>query len=481
MDSASVIASLARISTVGITLSRAISDVVSSVRNAPKEVSSIAKALFDLSFILKELRMVLKDSQNIYRRKLIRRITSSIKRVGRIQGEIEGLLDSTAKPKWIFKKPSVMKLLYVIESHKTGINVILQTIMLAVQLKQLSKKNEKTRIPTYPDENEDEWNDAVLARQLAENMVQMAYHSLQELTSERIAPRSRRGSEDNSCDSKHDKDLQTQQTQSWNTQSFDNATWLYNLVFAPAIEAIAESAGSEPNQESIPENASIQGSRDGSKESTADCSSPITLTVFRDSSTAQLQALTQQPPAPSMVVNELLSEWTTLAEDEIDVVDENKLQGKTPSHKTKFNVKHEVQTIDFKDSIGRKFELPFHLVREWKVISKDMEALIKKLFLDIDVVGPHVQKGHYHLVNSRGKIVLPIAWEHSIKPTESYTMQMLPSDDLPRPVPTSPQEPYAVPRPITSQPGASKPSTAPPACVKNASEPEGPKGKQEAE
>lgn len=142
MDPLSVIASIAGISTAGVALSRAIYDAISSIRNAPKEVSSIAKGLCDLSVVLGELRRVLKDGQDVYRRKLIRRVASAMRRVGRVQSEIRELLDSTgtlAKLKWAFRKSRAKELLYAIESYKTGISIILQTMVLAVQLKQLSK------------------------------------------------------------------------------------------------------------------------------------------------------------------------------------------------------------------------------------------------------------------------------------------------------------------------------------------------------
>lgn len=142
MDPLSIIASIAGVSTAGISLSRAIYDAISSVRNAPKEVSGIARGLSDLSITLRELQRVLNKGKDVYRRKLIRRVASAVKRMGRVQREIKELLDGTGslpQLKWIFRKSKTMELLYAIESHKTGISLILQTMMLAIQLKQISR------------------------------------------------------------------------------------------------------------------------------------------------------------------------------------------------------------------------------------------------------------------------------------------------------------------------------------------------------
>ncbi|KAI0451939.1 hypothetical protein F5B21DRAFT_485137 [Xylaria acuta] len=424
MDPLSIIASIAGISTAGISLSRAIYDAISSVRNAPKDVSRIAKGLCDLSFTLRELRQVLRDGKDIYRRKLIRRVASAIKRVGRVQREIEGLLDATgslAKLRWAFRKSKTMELLYAIESHKTGINMILQTMMLAVQLKQLSRENERKIFANGRDENEDSLNDAVLARQQAENMVQISFHSLRELTSERSISSSQLGSDDEGGDSDHGEDSRSQQIQIRNPQTFDNAIWLCDLVFSAAIEATAESTKSEPDQESTLDNASIHRSWQDLEDPASDNSSTQALVLHSNSSLARLQALTQQPPAASTVINELLSEWTTLTEGEIEGIDRVKQQEKKPNHESASDAADdEVRMVNFKDAVGRKFELPFHLIQEWAGI----EDLIKQMFLHVDIIGPHVQAGHYDVLNSRGSIVLPSLWKYSIKPTESYSMAM---------------------------------------------------------
>ncbi|KAI0412986.1 hypothetical protein F5X98DRAFT_379239 [Xylaria grammica] len=438
MDSLSVIASIAGISATGISLSQAIYDAILAGRNAPKEASAIAQGLYDVSFALRELRRVLNDNEDVYRRKLIRRLASVITRVDRVQGEIKELLDGPGSLAKLgrLRESKAMGLPYAIESHKAGINVILQTTMLAVQLKQLSRENERTRVTNGPSESEDDLNDVVLARQQAENMVQILSHTLRELASERLILSSPPDTDD-----ENGGDSQAQRIRLRNPQCLDDAVWLCDLIFSTAIEATAESTESEPDQESHPGGPSVHTPRENLENSPANSPSSQALGIHSELSLARLRALTQHPREASTVVNELLSEWTTLTEDEIEGIGIVKQHGNNPNHT--------VQMVDFKDSVGRKYELPFELIREWAGIEK----LIQQMFLHFDAIGPHIQAGHYDLVNSRGNIVLPSLWKYSIKPTDSYTMHMWPMKDLKR---------LSVGNPTAGEPPARPPSTARP-------------------
>lgn len=64
-----------------------------------------------------------------------------------------------------------------------------------------------------------------------------------------------------------------------------------------------------------------------------------------------------------------------------------------------------------------------------------MEELIKQAFLHVDVIGPHVQAGHYDLLGPDGEIILPQIWEKVIEPDWAITMLMWPMD---RPRPPAP-------------------------------------------
>ncbi|EKD14127.1 hypothetical protein MBM_07804 [Drepanopeziza brunnea f. sp. 'multigermtubi' MB_m1] len=78
--------------------------------------------------------------------------------------------------------------------------------------------------------------------------------------------------------------------------------------------------------------------------------------------------------------------------------------------------------IRFKDAVGRKFSFPFHLCATWQ----GMEELIKQAFLHVEIIGPHVQHGHYDLIGPNGEIILPQVWETMIEPDWAITMHMWP-------------------------------------------------------
>jgi len=60
-----------------------------------------------------------------------------------------------------------------------------------------------------------------------------------------------------------------------------------------------------------------------------------------------------------------------------------------------------------------------------------MEELIKQAFLHVDVIGPHVQEGHYDLIGPNGEIILPSVWEKTVEPDWAITMHMWPMDKAP--------------------------------------------------
>ncbi|CAG8975184.1 hypothetical protein HYALB_00004245 [Hymenoscyphus albidus] len=67
--------------------------------------------------------------------------------------------------------------------------------------------------------------------------------------------------------------------------------------------------------------------------------------------------------------------------------------------------------IRFKDAVGRKLTFPFHLCSTWAGI----QELIKEAFLHVEIIGPHVNEGHYDLIGPSGEIILPRTWETTIQ------------------------------------------------------------------
>ncbi|KAI9700583.1 MAG: hypothetical protein M1820_006737 [Bogoriella megaspora] len=87
--------------------------------------------------------------------------------------------------------------------------------------------------------------------------------------------------------------------------------------------------------------------------------------------------------------------------------------------------------IKFKDAVGRKFSFPFHLCKTWK----GMENLICQAFQHVDLIGQHVQDGHYDLMGPDGEIILPQVWETVVQPDWSITMHMWPMEEPKKPEP----------------------------------------------
>jgi len=131
--------------------------------------------------------------------------------------------------------------------------------------------------------------------------------------------------------------------------------------------------------------------------------------------------------------------------------------------------KQEKAPIKFKDAVGRKFSFPYHLCATWQ----GMEELIKQAFIHVDVIGPHVQEGHYDLIGPNAEIILPSVWEKVVEPDWAITMHMWPMDRIPlrgQPPPGHPGGPIPVggrhhidPRMMRPMPGGMRPPGVRPA------------------
>lgn len=113
------------------------------------------------------------------------------------------------------------------------------------------------------------------------------------------------------------------------------------------------------------------------------------------------------------------------------------------------------EPIKFKDAVGRKFNFPWNLCATWNVriapppwfshrrlitrlansFPQSMEDLIKQAFAHVEVIGPHVQEGHYDLIGPDGEIILPVVWEKTVQPGWQISMRMWPADKHPLPGP----------------------------------------------
>ncbi|THY33833.1 hypothetical protein D6D00_00820 [Aureobasidium pullulans] len=81
--------------------------------------------------------------------------------------------------------------------------------------------------------------------------------------------------------------------------------------------------------------------------------------------------------------------------------------------------------IRFTDALNRKFILPWSLIRSWK----GMKTSVRRAFVNIEHIGPHVANGCYNLLNPYNEIILPSAWEMVIQPGWNIKMELWPLPD----------------------------------------------------
>lgn len=90
-----------------------------------------------------------------------------------------------------------------------------------------------------------------------------------------------------------------------------------------------------------------------------------------------------------------------------------------------------------------------------------MEHLIQQAFMHVEIIGPHVQEGHYDLYGPDGIIILPQVWTQTVQPDWDISMHMWPmavekeekKEEKPPAPPPPPPKPPAPPKPPTARPG----------------------------
>ncbi|KAB8300555.1 hypothetical protein EYC80_000714 [Monilinia laxa] len=78
--------------------------------------------------------------------------------------------------------------------------------------------------------------------------------------------------------------------------------------------------------------------------------------------------------------------------------------------------------IKLKDAVGRRFNFPYHRCETWTGI----EELIQAAFKHVDIIGSHVNQGHYNIISSAGEVILPQLWEYHVQPGLEISMSMWP-------------------------------------------------------
>ncbi|KAF6837845.1 hypothetical protein CMUS01_04880 [Colletotrichum musicola] len=427
MDPLSLTASMSGISQTGTSLSKAIYDLISSTRGAPKEISDIARGIADFSVILRELRRVLKDGVSLFRPRLVRHIRSATKRIGAIHDEVGRLIDvvsGVARLKWAFRRSATTQLLYQIEAHKNAINMILHTMALAIQIKVAAA------VASIPQDNDpDDEDDRFLRRQQTENVVQASYQSLVELNEAETAASShaeREGSP--SGDEKDQKLTVLKETPK------DTARWLYDVAFSSYAEVHGDGEADVDSQAAM-------------SQQQVDISTLVPSAVDQQGAVGPPLRISRKSINPKVVVDELLAEWTALSNEEISGdAAVNTREGQTrpevaeSSQTGEGDGAEEAQALEaesegegqdssetsllhLKDAVGRKFSFPFRLVESWE----GMSQMIGEAFLNTGFLNDAVQQGLYTLYILEGKrpgAVRPEDWSDTISSGEKVEMKL---------------------------------------------------------
>ncbi|KAK4451044.1 hypothetical protein QBC34DRAFT_402054 [Podospora aff. communis PSN243] len=313
MDPLSIIGSVAGVATAGVSLVSVLFETVETYRNAPKEIGTIARGIQDLSLVLDQLVQVLSDGSDMHTRRLRKSVLATVKRIDDVHDEVWDLVErgdsSFGRVKWtLFLKGKMRDLVARIEAHKSTVQLVCTTLLLAMQQRHVAKSKE-------PEV-------AVFARRplrrQAENLVNAAHQSLRDLTERghsgdetgHRGHESRNASENDptppsATTSTHDPEKpepgpEPDQALRIRSQAEDTAhaaLFLYNMVF------------------------SRTGTRDGPPSHGADTMpDDSNALVIRDPSGTDI-VLAGRPFA-AQVVDSLLQEWTILSDAEIDEVAE---------------------------------------------------------------------------------------------------------------------------------------------------------------
>ncbi|KAK0622376.1 hypothetical protein B0T14DRAFT_148120 [Immersiella caudata] len=313
MDPLSIIGSVAGVATAGVSLVSVLFETVDTYRSAPKEIGTIARGIQDLGLVLDQLVQVLSDSRDMQTRRLRKSVVSTIQRIDNIHDEVWQLIDrgesSFGRVKWtLFLKGRMRDLVARIEAHKSTVQLVCTTLLLAMQQRRVAKSKEP--------------GVAVSARRRlrrqAENLVNAAHESLRDLT-ERGPNNEDAGNEDfvpplRATDNPAPPSTGTPATQ----EAEDNK---------PSLEAPQElrvSARREVGEEAALFLYSMVFSRTGAKDAhTQETGAPPdnsnALVIHNPGGTDIVLA---GRPFVSRVVDDLLQSWTVLSDEEIDEVAE---------------------------------------------------------------------------------------------------------------------------------------------------------------
>ncbi|CAG7558757.1 unnamed protein product [Fusarium equiseti] len=318
-------------------------------------------------------------------------------RISDIHKDLKGLMDGhTALQRlfWVYNKPEVQYKLSVIESHKSGIQLIQNTLLLAA-LARKETKSQKAKKKVNPASKEakkkKKESRVSQVRQHSENLTYAACNRMTELSKQQRphhdGPALKLQKNEIVEDGEENKLIQFGIL---DTRADDTATWLYDVVFKPWAHS----------------------RRDSSSQGTNIDEKGLEIAIGIP---AELQTAIYEPGVSSSIVDKLLSDWTTEEENARDQgMEEIPVREGINSCEC---AKMEKQSITFQ-AVGQQFTFPFHLIRKWK----GMEQKIKEALGQHDVIGQQILNGDYNVIGPTGSIIMPNCWRFVIEPGMDVTL-----------------------------------------------------------
>ena len=192
------------------------------------------------------------------------------------------------------------------------------------------------------------------------------------------------------------------------------------------------------------------------------------------SSAVEKVPLTQAPPDTRVVVNTLLSQWTSLSEADIYMMTpkppDNTVGASVPSP---MPIPPDVGLVDAR---GRKYRIPWEVAKTWVVstlntaklypradrlasAAKGMEGVIIQIFCRVPGFWTPVLNKRYDIVGADDTVMLPQVYDRLIKPGAFLFMRMWPPEATPSAPPSRPRGP--VPGTMVVTPPNGGPSSPP--------------------
>ncbi|OMP84789.1 hypothetical protein BK809_0001892 [Diplodia seriata] len=307
-DPFSILGTALAVASVASTLSIKLFEIGNTIRNAPKEVETIASELSTAASILYNVRDTISGGMYLIKAHLIADMGSILYRFGEVNSEISKMIDKKKKRRlslaalMVFKERHVKDLMAKVESLKLSMNLIMNTVLLATAL---DASDRKTRRRSQEEEH------VRVIRTIVQSGVENSRRNIDKQQRFRKQQKKR-------------PNKMNRQIQDASQPEEDTATWLYQLIFSPARpETSSEQTANATRQLPAPP-VSAQEASQGIDHGILSTASKDLNAVENVDETSTNQNI-HQTPENSETALIVLNESTLQSQEEPEPVGENHL------------------------------------------------------------------------------------------------------------------------------------------------------------